>query len=532
MSLKTFFDNFESLLDVPNGVQKLRELILQLAFQGKLVPQDPTNEPASVLLAQIKSQKERLIKEKKIRKDDPLPLVREEEKPFNLPNTWEWAYLDQVSNTIHYGYTASANPTFKEVRLLRITDIQNSRVDWTSVPGCEIDASKLESYELSNGDLLIARTGGTIGKSYLVESLSVRAVFASYLIRIIPSSSLLPKYLKLFLESALYWKQLYAKSMGTGQPNVNATSLKSLFVPVAPSEEQKRIVAKIDKLMALCDELETCQKKRREGCVHLNSSAIDQLLTTRTPEDFSKHWQRICDNFDLLYSAPENIGKLRQAILQLAVQGKLVLHVSSQKSVGISKEQKVSDFLKIQNGYAFKSEWFVKDGIRLLRNVNVAHGSLRWDNVAKVTKERVEEFKRFKLDEGDIVISLDRPLITTGLKVALITKEDLPCLLLQRVGKVEFKTDEVEPEFFFLWLQSPAFIDAIDPGRSNGVPHISSKSIEALSFTPPPKEEQKRIVAKVNQLMALCDELEAKLIQSQTDNKKLMDATVRQVLVV
>jgi type I restriction enzyme S subunit len=150
------------------------------------------------------------------------------------------------------------------------------------------------------------------------------------------------------------------------------------------------------------------------------------------------------EQFELLADAPNGVQKLRELILQLAVQRKLVpLTNFEQNSREISKGKRLSDFITIVNGYAFKSQWFVEDGIRLLRNANVGHGTLRWDDVAKITEERAKEFKRFKLDVGDIVISLDRPLISTGLKVARVSRDDLPCLLLQRVGKVEFKTDEI-----------------------------------------------------------------------------------------
>jgi len=234
MNQETFFENFELLAEAPNGVQKLRELIFQLAVQGKLVPQDSYDVPASILLAKIKNEKEQLVKEKKIKKSIPIAAVESNETPYDLPNNWIWVNLDQISNMVHYGYTASANHNLKEIRLLRITDIQKNKVNWDSVPGCEIDGNNLDNYKLNNGDLLIARTGGTIGKSYLVDNLPICAIFASYLIRIIPSSSIQPKYFKLFLDSPLYWNQLYAKSMGTGQPNVNGTSLRSLIVPLPP----------------------------------------------------------------------------------------------------------------------------------------------------------------------------------------------------------------------------------------------------------------------------------------------------------
>ena len=165
-------------------------------------------------------------------------------------------------------------------------------------------------------------------------------------------------------------------------------------------------------------------------------------------------------------------------------------------------------------------------GIRLVRNLNVGHDQLRWEETARVTPEIAHQFTRFNLNEGDIVISLDRPLITTGLKVARINRDDLPCLLLQRVGRVVFKHDDVLPDYFFLWLHSPAFIATIDAGRSNGVPHISAREIEAIPFSAPPLAEQRRIVEKVDQLLWLCDELAARQAAQREKRQRLVGATL------
>jgi len=271
-------ESFDLLYSKTENVTKLRQAVLQLAVQGKLVPQDPKDEPASVLLEKIKAEKERLIKEGKIKKPKPLPSIGADDIPYSITKAWEWTRLGNISINVHYGYTASANNTIKDVRLLRITDIQNGLVDWENVPGCEIDKSKVDYYVLSSGDLLIARTGGTIGKTFLVEDTSVCAVFASYLIRVIPSRQIYPQYLKYFATSPLYWEQLYAKSSGTGQPNVNATSLKSLITPLPPLNEQKRIVAKVDELMALCDELETILSQSQTDCDRLMEAAVAEIL--------------------------------------------------------------------------------------------------------------------------------------------------------------------------------------------------------------------------------------------------------------
>ncbi|MEY7520599.1 restriction endonuclease subunit S, partial [Klebsiella pneumoniae] len=164
------------------GIKKLREMILELAVRGKLVPQDPNDEPASELLKRIAAEKAELVKQGKIKKQKPLPGISEEEKPFDLPVGWEWVRLEDVTDNIHYGYTASADVT-KKVKLLRITDIQDDKVIWRNVPGCEIKDSDIEQYQLQPNDIVIARTGGTVGKSYLVDDLQYIAVFASYLIR-------------------------------------------------------------------------------------------------------------------------------------------------------------------------------------------------------------------------------------------------------------------------------------------------------------------------------------------------------------
>jgi type I restriction enzyme S subunit len=257
-------------------------------------------------------------------------------------------------------------------------------------------------------------------------------------------------------------------------------------------------------------------------------ATLDRVVSVRTAAEFPVQAKRLRNNFDLLFDTPTTIPHLRQTILQLAVQGQLVPQAPSDESA--DRETCVEDYLIIQNGYAFKSEWFVPDGVRLVRNVNIGHGELRWDDLACVSEERAHEFTRFELNEGDIVIALDRPLISTGLKVARLTKADLPALLLQRVGRPQFKDSSVVPEYFFLWLNSPAFTGSIDPGKSNGVPHIATKDVHRIRFAPPSPKTQKRIVSKVTELLSLCDALEAKLMQAESASTQLLSAAVHHML--
>ena len=236
-------------------IETLPKSILQMAVQGKLVSQNLHDEPATELLARIRAEKSKLIKEGKLKKEKSLPPITEEEIPYDLPDGWVWCKLGNITNKIHYGYTASAQDA-GEAKLLRITDIQENKVDWENVPFCSIAKERLSDYGLQQYDILIARTGGTIGKTYLVRNVIENAVFASYLIRAVPFPQLYSiEYLKFFLESPIYWEQLRDKTMGTGQPNVNGQSLSNLILPLPPLAEQQRIVGKVKALFLLCDEL-------------------------------------------------------------------------------------------------------------------------------------------------------------------------------------------------------------------------------------------------------------------------------------
>jgi len=190
---------------------------------------------------------------------------------------------------------------------------------------------------------------------------------------------------------------------------------------------------------------------------------------------------------------------------------------------------RLGDVATLQNGYAFKSEWFAGAGIRLLRNVNVGHGTLSWNQEARLPETMATAYERFRLNEGDIALSLDRPLISTGVKVARVQVGDLPALLLQRVGRFVLTAD-LDPEYLFRWLKSPLFTNQIDPGRSNGVPHISSKQVEATVLFIPSLGEQSRIVTKIDQAMALCDRLEASLANAETTRSRLLEALLADAL--
>ena len=256
----------------------LRQKILDLAIHGKLVPQDPNDEPASVLLERIRAEKERLIKEGKIKKGKKSAKTSDKPHyPYELPKGWVWTTVGEISQSILYGVSESAK-SHGAYKLLRITDIQNNFVNWKTVPFTDYDESKAESYLLKDGDILFARTGATVGKSYLVTNLQENAIYASYLIRVQTYNQVLPEFVKYFFESGYYWSQILCNSVGIGQPNVNGTILANLMLPIPPIKEQKRIVKELTKWLRIIDKIDRGKESLQDSIKHAKSKILDLAI--------------------------------------------------------------------------------------------------------------------------------------------------------------------------------------------------------------------------------------------------------------
>ncbi len=282
----------------------LRQKILDLAIRGKLVPQDPNDEPASVLLERIRQQKQQMVKEGKLKpkdiKNDSVIFVGEDnlhyekftngsvkciedEIPFDLPEGWAWARLGNLSAAIQYGLSNSAEPQ-GTYRLLRITDIQDGKVDWNAVPFTTVNDP--EAYLLKTGDIVFARTGATVGKSFLIAETPYPSVYASYLIRIRLLESLFPEYVYQFFDSACYWTQITDKSVGVGQANCNGTSLKELFIPLPPIIEQLRIVPTAQALLAYVAKIDAEKKSLLSIITAAKSKILDLAIRGKlVPQD-------------------------------------------------------------------------------------------------------------------------------------------------------------------------------------------------------------------------------------------------------
>ena len=442
---------------------------------------------------------------------------------------------------IHYGVTAKATYKKEGVRFLRITDIQNDRVDWDSVPSCELDSKKLDTSRLHDGDLLIARTGGTIGKTYLVSGLDRDAVFASYLIRFIPLPSTLPNYVKLFTNSPLYWAQLQAASMGTGQPNVSASSLKKLQIPLPPLEEQKWIVAKVDELMELCNRLEARLNERAELLPNLSRTNHDRFVQNPTQENlkaiFHEPGSLSVDDiretiitmgvFGALTQRPESqhtsnelLNSLRryQSAMQERVVGRmrkplstLVPPVWSKK---IPKDWSLTHFdevLVITSGVTKGRNLTGKRTITLpyLRVANVQRWHLLLDQV-KTIEVLEEDLEKYRLLPGDIVMIEGGDWDKLG-RAAVWDGEIKDCIHQNHVFRLRSPNQKLLiPEWIVLFVNScvgRAYFESCSKQTTN-LASINMTQLRACPLPLPPSSEQREIVNRVWELLMLVDELE------------------------
>ncbi|WP_054628430.1 restriction endonuclease subunit S, partial [Cronobacter sakazakii] len=492
------------------GIKKLRELILELAVRGKLVPQDPNDEPASELLKRIAAEKAELVKQGKIKKQKPLPEIREEEKPFELPSGWEWVRFGNIYE-MEYGDNL---PQEKRTNTGQYNVYGSNGVVGTHNAACV------------NSPCIIIGRKGSAGALNLSLNPGCWVTDVAY-------STIPPIAMNLDFVF-LQFHTLGLDSLGKGiKPGLNRNDAYGLAVAIPPQNEQENIVLKVNELMSLCDQLEQQSLTSLDAHQQLVETLLATLTDSQNAEELTENWARISQHFDTLFTTEASIDALKQTILQLAVMGKLVpqdpsdepaselLKRIEQEKAQLVKEGKikkqkplppVSDEEKpfelpqgwewcrlgvlfyFLNGYAFKSEWFSDNGIRLVRNANISHGHINWADSARLPESRLSEFEGFSLNVGDIVISLDRPIINSGLKYAFIRECDLPCLLLQRVAKFNSVGNMILSGFLSKWLESNYFINAIDPGRSNGVPHISTKQLEMTLFPLLSQNEQDKII--------------------------------------
>ena len=346
------------------GIKKLRELILELAVRGKLVPQDPNDEPASILLEKIADEKVRLIKEGKINRQQSAIEISDKEKPYVLPSTWEWARFPDVCDYKPGKTPSTKNPVYwsdnsDDIPWVSISDMDHfGRIIATNKKITQKAVDQVFKHEAIPVGSLLMSFKLTVGK---IAILDVDAFHNEAIISIQPFNGISRDYLFNFLPTRALAGNTKRAIMGD---TLNASSLSLLLIPIPPLAEQHRIVAKVDELMALCDQLEQQQTDSDAAHQILVETLLGTLTHSADQNEFATAWRRITEHFDTLFTTEHSIDQLKQTILLLAVMGKLLHQDSNNEKINLgairnNKTKKVvfADEQKANTPHELPSNW-------------------------------------------------------------------------------------------------------------------------------------------------------------------------------
>lgn len=554
------------------GIKKLRELILELAVRGKLVPQDSSDEPASVLLEQIAAAKAEQIKEGNIRKSKLLPEISEEDKLFELPFGWEWVNTNEVfglengDRSKNYpNKSALVSDGIPFINAGQLVDGVISKEDLGYITEERFDI--LNGGKFTDGDILFCLRG-SLGKCALVTDFG-RGAIASSLIIMRPIISQLQNFMMLVLKSPVTKKSIYKYDNGTAQPNLSGADLARFPVPLPPVNEQQRIVAKVDELMLLCDQLE----QQTETSIDAHVTLVEVLLATLTDSadanELAQNWARVSEHFATLFTTEQSIEALKQTLLQLAVMGKLVPQdpadepaavllekiaaekaqlikdkkIKPQKLLPpIAEEEQLFDLPPgwgwcrlddicngITSGSTPPKSFFSEDkGVPYLKVYNIKNQQIDFEYKSQFVEENyhASTLKRSLLVPGDVVMNIVGPPLG---KIAIIPSTYPEWNCNQAIVMFRPIVSELN-KYIYTYLISGMFLDKIELIGTAGQDNISVTKSRSILLPTPPVLEQHRIVAKVDELMKICDQLKANLQQSQETQVQLTDALIDQAL--
>jgi type I restriction enzyme S subunit len=563
LSLQGFFDNFVVLTEVPNGVGRLRELILQLAVRGQLDTQNQNDESASLLLRRIQDHRAQLLKNKLIRNSPPLSRIEENEIPFNIPSSWQWVRLGEIGD-----WGAGATPDRQkltyyggEIRWFKSGELNDGHIHESEENITELALNECSLRLNQPGDVLIAMYGATIGKLAIldIEATTNQAVCACTCF-----DGFCNQFLFVLLRA--YKNHFAQRGSGGAQPNISREKIIHTVAPLPPLEEQKRIVVKIDELMRLCDELEERQQAKRESRVRLNNAVLVPLnrAASLSCDEFEQATTRLVENFETLYDSIDTVAKLRSTILQLAIQGRLVAQdpsdrpsqellkriqceIAEQQTAGIYKSPKpLPPISKAEQPFPLPLGWqwsrlrslvfTLGDGLHgtpeyskgtdcyFINGNNFVEGRIVIKPQTKTVSLAEMEKHKKPMTSNTVLVSING---TLG-NVAFYNNENI--VLGKRACYFNLAS-LVNKHFVRRVIESSYFVDyAIANATGTTIRNLGLKAMNHFPVPLPPLEEQERIVSKVNQLMSLCDEVETKLRQAKADSEKLMNAAVQHVL--
>ncbi|MCM2477773.1 restriction endonuclease subunit S [Rhizobium sp. CG5] len=569
MNAECLLQHYELIADAPGAIARLRRFILDLAVRGKLVPQDPADEPASELLELIAAEKHDSTSQLRTKsgKSDEITIV--DPGQLNLPFGWERSSIKSVLLSSFYGPRFDATDYRREgIPTIRTTDMtRDGRIELRNPPLVAVPADRLEDFRCRDGDLLVTRTG-SIGTMALFAG-DLLAIPSAYLIRFRFSTHVSPQYMHLVLQSPSGQAALGLGTTKVAQPNINAKAIAAIEFNLAPRAEQSRIVAKVDELMALCDTLEAARKERETKRDRLAAASLARL-NTPDPETFRDNARFALDALPALTARPDQIKQLRQTILNLAVRGKLVPQDPADepaeellKRIAAERDDlvrqkvirrdaplepltaqdcphpipsswtwsRVGDaILFTQYGTSQKSH-ASQSGVPVLAMGNIQDGRVIWRNEKRIP-EASDELPALYLQTFDLLYNRTNSAELVG-KTGIYMGQNDALTFASYLIRLRPSFLHSSPVYLNVAMNAPCFRETqIVPliKKQTGQANVSGSALKNMLFPLPPLAEQHRIVAKVDELMALCDQLETSLTSADETRKKLLDALLAEAL--
>jgi type I restriction enzyme, S subunit len=537
---------FARISDAPDAVPRLRRFILDLAVRGKMVKQDPNDEPATELLKQIQLHKMQTVKGAKIKK--PSARVAPDELPFSAPPGWAFAQIssfcelengDRSKNYPSRDEFVSSGVPFINAGHLRSGEVCPTAMNY--IP--ESRFNLLKSGKVRNGDILFCLRG-SLGKSALVNNIS-RGAIASSLVIIRILGQINPHFVMEYLFSSLAVEMIGRFDNGTAQPNLSSADLGRFILPLPPLAEQHRIVAKVDELMALCDRLEAARAERESRRDRLTAASNHHINNGADLEALRKHSHFFIEHIPRLTARPDQIKQLRQTLRNLGVRGQLVPQDANDEPVlellrRMKLEESDTKPFPLPTSWAWVSVGQIGESRlgkmldksknkgtprRYLRNVNV-----RWFDfdLSDVFEMRFEdsELDEFELHRGDVLICEGGE---PG-RAAVWDEREKGIYFQKAIHRVRFGQG-VEPRFFAYAIRESA-----ESGRLSayftgvGIKHFTGKGLSSFIFPVAPLAEQRRIVARLDELMTYCDTLEAQLTTARIERSRLLKSVLHLAL--
>lgn len=547
------------------GIRKLRALILELAVRGMLVPQDPCDEPACELAKKIHIEKARLVKEGKIKKTRPLAPIDDGEKPFELPQGWEWVRLGEVTN---YGSCekVEADDVATDTWILELQDVEKISSKLLAKVRFKDRQFKSSKNVFSAGDVIYGKLRPYLDKVLVAGE---DGVCTTEMIPIRGFACLVPAFLRLAMKSPNFVNYANESTHGMNLPRMGTAKARLALIPLLPVNEQQRIVAKVDELMTLCDQLEQQTESSLAAHGILVESLLGALINAADHAEFSVAWERIAQHFDTLFTTEHSIEELKQAILQLAVQGKIVPQdsngllakellkkINAERSIlvkqrKIRKQKNLPSISDEEKPFEIPLDWewvrlcelaneigtgpfgsmihksdYIVGGVPLINPSHMIDDRIVEDPAISVEKIKADELASYRVSAGDILLARRGEV---G-RCAIVTSREEGWLC--GTGSFYLRlSGNVSREYLALVFKvgsTRRFLAAKAVGTT--MVNLNHGILNSLPVPLPPLKEQMRIIARVNKLILLCDRLKAQLEKGQAIQLHLAHAVSEQAV--